>query len=1054
MADIWESMVAALEKDPSFRNMFRHMATYGNETAAELTQKDGSLAVRSYNEYNRMAGMVCGNMQRSGKFKAGDTVGLIYDTCMDWPVLFWGILMAGGTPLLLNPAMDKKQLKAIMKEAGANSYVAEKSMTKEGKNFISVEALLAPGRKGREVWADTMMLCTSGTTGSSRVFLYDGKTIASQFLSWKSAYKQNIDLPFEPGTVCKQLVFLPFYHVFGFSAVYLLYSLLGRIMVYLPDRSIRTVFAACKRHQVTHFFCVPMFFNAMAAGIRHQVPDTSILPEAIKVQIQENLLGSQIRALICGGGHLPAETLKVINEIGYPFLNGFGMTECGVISFEFSRDPKVRMKGSMGTLFPAVEHKLVPEGQGELYIRGDVLYTASMVNGEAVPRDETEWFATGDIMREDSEGRLYMAGRNKEVIINASGENIYPDLLEEHFLGLPGVAKSCILGIKMGVYEEVTLMVEKAKDLFDPEALKKVVKQINSKLPANEKVMHLYVSENELPLSGQMKIRRIQLKQLIEEGNWKYEEIDILDTDFPQPEKKQETLDVEEVISSLAEIKEEVRNTVSEMFSVDKDKITDDTHFIRDLSGDSLTVFSAINALEEHYGLVFSDTEIESMTTVDNAARVIFAKLNGVDEAKLNERPVEMKTHRITDFRNSAEYISLFKRKDELFDDVENPYFLPHDSLISDTSVIRGERVINLGSYNYLGLSGDPETQEAAIEAIRQYGTSASGSRTLAGEKTLYQQLEAAIAAWKHTEDAIVCTGGWATNLTFISSFMTEGDFILYDALSHNSIAEGVALSKAESKAFPHNNLSVLESLLIKIKGKYNKVLIVIEGVYSMDGDIAPVTEFVRLKKQYGCFLMVDEAHSGGVIGDNGGGVDDYFHLEPKDIDIKYGTLSKALGTCGGYIAADKAIVEYLRYSMSGFVFSAGIAPPLAAACMKSIEIIQRDNTRVQQLHRNIEYFVRRCKEEGMDTCLAGESAIVPVLIGSDKDAARLSAEMIKRGVFVPPAMYPAVPKGQSRLRFTVSSTHSIEQLEKAVSELSKLMRAEGFLPNETEENE
>ena len=340
-----------------------------------------------------------------------------------------------------------------------------------------------------------------------------------------------------------------------------------------------------------------------------------------------------------------------------------------------------------------------------------------------------------------------------------------------------------------------------------------------------------------------------------------------------------------------------------------------------------------------------------------------------------------------------------------------------------------------------------PAGSSSYPEDIRMYSKpSASGSRTLAGEKTLYQQLEKAIADWKHTEDAIVCTGGLTTNLTFLSSFMHDGDFIVYDSLSHNSIAEGVALSRAESKAFPHNDLQTLESILHKVQDKYNKVLIVVEGVYSMDGDIAPIPEFVRLKKAYKCFLMVDEAHSGGVIGDHAGGCDDYFHLDPHDIDIKYGTLSKALGTCGGYIAADKEIVEYLRYFMSGFVFSAGISPPLAAACMKAIEIIRRDNSAATKLHENIRYFVRRCKEEGMNTCLAGESAVVPVLIGSDQDAARLSAELLDEGVFVPPAMYPAVPIGESRLRFTISATHSIEQLEKAVSSLAKLMHEEGFL--------
>ena len=213
-----------------------------------------------------------------------------------------------------------------------------------------------------------------------------------------------------------------------------------------------------------------------------------------------------------------------------------------------------------------------------------------------------------------------------------------------------------------------------------------------------------------------------------------------------------------------------------------------------------------------------------------------------------------------------------------------------------------------------------------------------------------------------------------------------------------------------------------------------------VEGVYSMDGDIAPVPEFVRLKNKYHTFLMVDEAHSSGVIGENGGGVDDYFHLNPTDIDIKMGTLSKALGTCGGYIAGSRALVDYLKYSLPGFVFTAGISPPLAAACKKSVEIIQRDNHLPAKLHANIAHFVKGAKERGFDTCRAAESAIVPVMIGPDDLAFQISSEMLERGVFVPPAVFPAVAKGQSRLRFSISAAHTPDQLHRALEVLEEVM--------------
>ena len=499
----------------------------------------------------------------------------------------------------------------------------------------------------------------------------------------------------------------------------------------------------------------------------------------------------------------------------------------------------------------------------------------------------------------------------------------------------------------------------------------------------------------------------------------------------------------------LGEIKDSVRNIIAEYLddsAGEKVVISDTAAFSEDLKMTSLDFYSCVAEIENKYGLVILDTEAAKLTNIEEVAKYIYTLLHDFDPGVTDESEDEGETWRITDFSKSREYREIKKRMAETLKEGFNPYFIPLDSVVRDTSAVHGKPVINLGSYNYLGMSGNPETEQAAIDAIREYGTSASGSRVLAGEKTLYQELEKAIAEWKHTDDAIVCTGGWATNVAFVSCFARQGDLIVYDVLSHNSLTEGIRLSEADSKTFEHNDIGQLESILKKVEGRYNKVLIIVEGVYSMDGDIAPIPEFVRLKEQYQCFLMVDEAHSGGVIGEHAGGCDDYFHLAPDAIDIKYGTLSKALGACGGYIAARKEIIEYLKYCMNGFVFTAGIAPPLAAACKKAIEIIRRDNSAVTRLHENIAYFVRRARECGMDTCRAGKSAIVPVMIGSDADAVRLSARLLEKGVFVPPAMYPAVPAGESRLRFTLSATHSIEQLETAVSELEKLMREEGIL--------
>lgn len=401
----------------------------------------------------------------------------------------------------------------------------------------------------------------------------------------------------------------------------------------------------------------------------------------------------------------------------------------------------------------------------------------------------------------------------------------------------------------------------------------------------------------------------------------------------------------------------------------------------------------------------------------------------------------EMRKRAVTKFTDSREWKAFHERQMEFAEDMAkygNPYFIAHDSVLRDTSIMNGKDIINFGSYNYVCLSGDPEVNEAAIEAVKKYGTSASGSRLLAGEKTIHKELEAKIAKWKHTEDALVLVGGHSTNVTFVGNFCNENDLILYDILSHNSISQGLKISKADKKRFPHNNFSRLERLIENNRDKYEKILIVVEGVYSMDGDIAPIDEFVRIKKKYGCFLMVDEAHSACVIGENGGGVDEYFNLAPDDIDIKMGTLSKGLGTCGGYLAGSKELIEYLRYNLPGFVFSVGLSPVLTAAVIKGIELLERDNTRVQKLHKNIEIFMREAHKHGFDTCLAGETAITPIMIGDDELAFRLSMVMQEDGIFVPPALYPAVPRGKARLRYCLNSDHTEEQIVYAMKVLKR----------------
>ena len=727
------------------------------------------------------------------------------------------------------------------------------------------------------------------------------------------------------------------------------------------------------------------------------------------------------------------------------------MTESGLTSFESRPQAGYRMAGCTGTPLVGIDYKTVdadghPVDVGELLIRGGSIHKARLIDGNRQPAEYRDdgWFKSGDIARIEK-GCLYIEGRLKEVIINESGENIYPDELEDVFETVSGVERLCILSLRNGSpYEDIALIFQLPENSIEPQAIADVAAEIaarNAKLPILKRIRRLYVTAEPLPLANGIKVRRQKLKEWLEAG-----EIDVRPVDMQSGLINENKVTVqassdEEAASSSSEteainaIRDEVVRCFAAVLTIDKEQIGVNKHFLDDLGGDSLDSLNLLGRLEMSFDLMINEREFRECSTVNDVTRLIWQKRTG--QVDISEPSTGAEVSPVTCFTDSSDYQAFRKRMDEM-SHLANPYFIRHDSILTDVSLMNGREVLNFASYNYLCMSGHPETVFAACEAVKRYGTSASGSRLLAGEKGLYCELEDEIAAWKHTEAALVLVSGHATNVTFVGNFCNKRDLILYDALSHNSILQGCALSHATCRAFPHNDVKTLEDILKMSRAAFEKVLLVVEGVYSMDGDIAPIDEFVRLKKQYGLFLMVDEAHSACVIGKRGGGVDEYFNLEPTDIDIKMGTLSKGLGTCGGYLAGSAALIQYLRYSLPGFVFSVGISPPVAAAALAAVRILRRDPAPVEALRKNITYFVNAARLADLNICLAGETAIIPILIGEETNAFRLSEMLSERGISVPPAVYPAVAMGKARLRFCVTSSHKEEQIDFAIAQLKE----------------
>jgi 8-amino-7-oxononanoate synthase len=372
-----------------------------------------------------------------------------------------------------------------------------------------------------------------------------------------------------------------------------------------------------------------------------------------------------------------------------------------------------------------------------------------------------------------------------------------------------------------------------------------------------------------------------------------------------------------------------------------------------------------------------------------------------------------------------------------------NPFFVPQEGIVNDRTTIDGRELINFATYNYIGMCGDPQVTQAAKDAIDQYGTSACASRLISGEKPLHRELERELADFIGVEDSIVLVGGHATNVTTIGHLFGKGDLVIYDALSHNSILQGCFLSGASLVAFPHNDVEALEKILRDRRHRYQRVLIVIEGVYSTDGDVANLPPVVELKQKYKTFLMVDEAHSIGAIGKTGRGISEYYNLDPNDIDLWMGTLSKSFASCGGYIAGSAALVEYLKYTAPGFVFSVGMSPPNTAATLAAVRVLKAEPERATTLQARAKLFLDLAQEQGLDTGMSQDSPVIPIIVGDSLRSIQLSQNLFKRGINVPFMIYPSVPQNGARLRFFITCNHTVGQIRSTIEiladELKKL---------------
>lgn len=514
-------------------------------------------------------------------------------------------------------------------------------------------------------------------------------------------------------------------------------------------------------------------------------------------------------------------------------------------------------------------------------------------------------------------------------------------------------------------------------------------------------------------------------------------------------------LQVPQLSASIETIKSWLISQLAERLELNTNEIDIERDFI-DYGLNSIEVVNLSGELENLLGRRLPPTLLLDYPTIEALAEYlvedttqdtgpnIHKKLE--DEAEVPTSNPTIETEEIPleyyNFDLYPEYLQLQKQMAEInATGIGNPFFIPQERINNNTTVIGGRELVNYATYNYLGMCGDPLVSNAAKEAIDRYGTSVSASRLLSGEKPLHQELEREIADFIGVEDSIVYVGGHATNVTTISHLFGQNDLILHDSLSHNSIFQGCLLSGATIIAFPHNDWQALDRLLSDRRHRYKRILIAIEGVYSTDGDIPDLPKFIEIKQRYKAFLMVDEAHSIGTIGKHGRGISEYFGADPNDIDLWMGTLSKSFASCGGYIAGSKALVEYLKYTSPGFVYSVGISPPDAASVLAAIRLLKAEPERVTQLQERSRLFLECARELGLNTGMSKDSPVIPIIVGESIKSVLLSQSLFQRGINVPFMFYPSVPHNAARLRFFITCNHTEEQIRFTIDALAEELR-------------
>ncbi|MFK7765955.1 MAG: aminotransferase class I/II-fold pyridoxal phosphate-dependent enzyme [Mariniblastus sp.] len=698
-------------------------------------------------------------------------------------------------------------------------------------------------------------------------------------------------------------------------------------------------------------------------------------------------------------------------------------------------------------------------GQG-YWKRPDV--TKETFQARLNPDNGKNYVRSGDLGFMDK-GELFVTGRLKDMII-VRGVNRYPQDIEatvEHCHPVTRSGGAAAFAVARWDREHLVVVceVERTERASKSERLDEVINTIRvavteeHDLPPDAIVL---VRAHSIPKTSSGKVQRHACKQNFEKGEdvrviarWSaWEESHNSAADAPAPA---ETNGSAKSVEGDSEIPSEiVSSVIFHVKDVGEERAKDvnvDTNIVH-LGLDSLERLDVAQRLEEEFGGRIPEEVLQTVETVRQVAAAIVEHI-GTDAI----RPAS-ESNRKKRFKGAVpesyykhdkmpEVVKLQNQRDKITrSGIRNPFFSVHEGRVGDTTQIDGKELVSFASYNYLGLSGHPEVSESAKKAIDEFGTSVSASRIVSGEKTIHRELETELSEFLGVDDVITFPGGHACNESVIGHIVGPDDLIIHDSFAHNSIVQGAQLSGARRRPFEHNNWIELNKILTNTRADYRRVLIAIEGLYSMDGDYPELPRFVEIKKRHKALLWVDEAHSIGTLGKTGRGLAEVYGVERTDVDYWMGTMSKSFGSCGGFVGGTKELIEYLRYSTPGYIFAAGMPPANVGAALGALRILKKQPELVQQLHENANLFLTLAKEAGVDTGIAQGTAIIPIITGSSMRALKLSESLYENGINAAPILYPAVPEKETRVRIFMTAIHSEKQIRDTVAILASEFHA------------